>query len=102
MKRVKHIAFFEFKPECTAADIAGVWRIMENLTLVIPGILNLTWGENNSSEGLSDGFTHSFVMLFENAAARDAYLPHPAHQDAVQKVLPWLARVTVCDHVCAA
>lgn len=100
MKRVKHIAFFQFKPECTAEDIADVWRIMENLPRLIPGILGLTYGENTSTEGLSDGFTWSFVMLFENAAARDAYLPHPAHQDAVRKVVPWLARVIVCDHEC--
>ena len=45
MKQVKHIAFFEFKPECTKEDIADVWRIMENLTKVIPGILNLTYGD---------------------------------------------------------
>ena len=68
------------------------------LSLLI--LLNLTYGENTSTEGLGDGFTWSFVMLFENAAARDAYLPHPAHQDAVQKVVPRLARVIVCDHEC--
>lgn len=102
MKRVKHIAFFEFKPECTAEDIAEVWRIMENLTKVIPGILGLTYGQNTSTEGLSDRFTWSFVMLFESAAARDAYLPHPAHQDAVQRVVPRLASVIVCDHECDA
>ena len=50
------------------------------------------------TEGLSEGFTHSFVMLFENAAARDAYLPHPAHVAAAEAVVPRLARVIVCDH----
>ena len=99
-KRTKHIAFFQFKPECTAEDIAEVWRIMEALTKQIPGILNFTWGPNTSTEGLSDGFTYSFVMLFESAAARDAYLPHPAHQRAVGLVVPKLARVIVCDHDC--
>ena len=102
MKRTKHIAFFQFKDTCTAEDIADVWRIMEDLPRQIPGILGLTWGANTSTEGLSEGFTHSFVMLFENAAARDAYLPHPAHQAAVAKVVPRLARVVVCDHECDA
>lgn len=99
-RRTKHIAFFQFKDDCTAADIAEVWQIIEALPTQIPGILNLTWGPNTSSEGLSDGFTHSFVMLFESAAARDAYLPHPAHQAAVSRVVPKLARVIVCDHEC--
>jgi 5,10-methylenetetrahydrofolate reductase len=99
-KKTKHIAFFEFKPSCTEEDIADVWRIMEDLPKQIPGILDLTWGKNTSSEGLSEGFTYSFVMLFESAAARDAYLPHPAHLAAVDKVVPRLERVVVCDHEC--
>lgn len=99
-QRTKHIAFFRFKSTCTAEDIAEVWRVIEELPKKIPGILDLTWGENTSSEGLSEGFTHSFVMLFESAAARDAYLPHPAHQAAVDVVLPKLERVVVCDHAC--
>ena len=98
MKQVKHIAFFQFKPTCTPEDIADVWRIIEDLPRKIPGVLDLTWGVNNSTEGLSEGFTHSFVMLFESAAARDAYLPHPIHQEAVRQVVPRLERVVVCDH----
>jgi hypothetical protein len=39
-------------------------------------------------------------MLFESPAARDAYLPHPIHQAAVEKVVPRLERVIVCDHDC--
>ena len=98
MNRVKHIAFFRFKDTATPADIADVWRIIEELPRQIPGILDLTWGVNTSTEGLSEGFTHSFVMLFENAAARDAYLPHPAHVAAAAAVVPRLERVIVCDH----
>ena len=41
--------------------------------------------------------THSFVMLFDNAAARAACLPHPAHA-AAEAVVPRLTRVVVCDH----
>ena len=98
--RVKHLAFFQFKDTCTPEDVAGVWRIIEALPRQIPGILDLTWGVNTSPEGLSEGFTHSFVMLFENAAARDAYLPHPIHAAAAAAVLKLLAQVVVCDHEC--
>ncbi|MEW6303036.1 MAG: Dabb family protein [Verrucomicrobiota bacterium] len=98
MKHVKHIAFFKFKPTCTPEDLADVWRIVEDLPRRIPGIVGLTWGPNISTEGLDQGFTHSFVMEFENVAARDAYLPHPIHQEAVRQVLPRLESVIVCDH----
>ena len=98
MPRVKHIAFFKFKSDRTPDQITEVWRIMESLPERIPGILDLSWGVNTSPEGLSQGFTHSFVMLFESVEARDAYLPHPVHQEAVQLVIPHLESVIVCDH----
>lgn len=97
-KHIKHIAFFKFKADRTPEQIAGVWRIIEDLPKQIPGILDLTWGVNNSTEGLSQGFTHSFVMLFASTAARDAYLPHPLHQEAARLVVPHLEAVIVCDH----
>lgn len=98
MKAVKHIALFKFKAECTADEIALVWRTIEDFPRQIPGIVSLSWGPDLSTEGLSDGFTHSFILTFENLAARDAYLPHPVHQAAVALVLPKLDRVVVIDH----
>ena len=79
-RRIKHIAFLKFKTSCTAAEIAETWRLIEDLPKQIPGILDFTGGPNVSAEGLDQGFTHSFVMVFESTAARDAYLPHPEHQ----------------------
>jgi hypothetical protein len=97
--RLKHIALFKFHPECTPAEIDEVWRVIADLPKKIPGILDFSWGPDASVEGLSDGFSHSFIFTFENVAARDAYLPHPVHQAAVAVVLPKLARVIVIDHV---
>ena len=48
-------------------------------------------------EGLNDGYTHGFIMTFDSAASRDAYLPHPVHEDVKERVLPHLARVLVFD-----
>jgi hypothetical protein len=98
MPKLRHVALFKFKPECSADDIALVWRTIEAFPSQIPGILELSWGKDVSVEGLSEGFTHSFVLTFENVAARDAYLPHPVHQAAVAIVLPKLERVIVIDH----
>jgi hypothetical protein len=99
MAQVKHVALFKFKSECTQDEIALVWRTIENLPKEIPGILSLTWGPDISTECLAGGFTHSFVMTFENVAVRDHYLPHPVHQAAVQVVLPKLEQVIVVDHL---
>ncbi len=99
MSRVNHIALFQFKPECTACDIELVRRTLAQLPEAIPGILGFNWSPDISTEGLNDGFTHSFMFIFENVAARDAYLPHPVHQAAVGVVMPRLARVIVVDQV---
>ncbi len=98
MPKLKHIALFKFKPECSTEDIALVWRTIEALPSQIPGILDFSWGRDVSVEGLSDGFTHSFIFTFESVAARDVYLPHPVHQAAVAIVMPKLERVIVIDH----
>jgi len=97
MAQLKHIALFKFKADCPAEDIALVWRTIEAFPQQIPGIVSLTWGPDVSVEGLSEGFSHSFIITFENVAARDAYLPHPVHQAAVAIVLPRLERVIVID-----
>ena len=96
--QVKHIGFFKFKAGTTQAEVDEVGRILESLMRDIPGILDLTYGANMSPEGLDQGYTFSFVMVFESVAARDTYLPHPIHQAAVVKVIPKLESVVVCDH----
>ncbi len=45
---------------------------------------------DGSREGLTRGFTHGVHMTFVDAAARDAYLPHPEHQRVVELLLPLL------------
>jgi hypothetical protein len=98
MPKVKHIAVFEFKKACSAEDQTLFWKKIEALPKQIPGILEYSGGPNVSSEGLNQGFTHSFVMTFESVAARDTYLPHPIHQAAVEIVIPMLERVVIIDH----
>jgi hypothetical protein len=53
-------------------------------------LIGFQCGAYHSPEGLSQGFTHGFTMTFADAAARDAYLPHPLHQAVVAKLLPML------------
>ena len=86
--QVKHIALFQFRPEGTPTDIEEVWRVISDLPKTIPGLVDLSWGPDASVEGRADGFTRSFILTFESIAARDAYLPHPTHQAAVECVLP--------------
>ena len=51
-----------------------------------------------SVENKSEGFTHGFVVTFRDAKGRDAYLPHPAHQEFVKLVGPRLEKALVFDY----
>jgi hypothetical protein len=77
---VRHVVVFRFKPDASPEKIRQVTESITALKEKIPGILALEHGVNNSPENLNQGFTHVFQLTFANAAARDTYLPHPAHK----------------------
>jgi hypothetical protein len=77
---VRHVVVFRFKPDASPEKIRQVTEALTALKDKIPGILAMEHGVNNSPEKLNQGFTHVFQVTFTNAAARDAYLPHPAHK----------------------
>jgi hypothetical protein len=98
MAALKHIALVKFKPGTTEQIIRESFEAIGKLRETIPGILDYSWGPNNSPEGWNQGFTHAFVMTFQDASARDAYLPHPAHERVKQLVLPHIEAVVVLDY----
>ena len=71
-----HLVYLRLRAD---ADAGAVMAALRGLVGVVPGLLSFAGGENTSPEGISRGFTHAFAMVFESAAARDGYLPHPAH-----------------------
>lgn len=77
---VRHVVVFKYKPAATDAAIAKVTDAFRGLQEKIPGIVAFEHGINNSPEGKNLDFTHVYVLTFEDAAARDAYLPHPQHR----------------------
>jgi Stress responsive A/B Barrel Domain len=79
-KPVKHIVIFKYKAGATPGQISEVTKAFKALKDKIPGITSFEYGVNNSPENLNKGFTHIYLVTFENAGARDAYLPHPDHQ----------------------
>ena len=79
-ERVRHIVVFKFKPGSSEAQIKQVTDAFRQLKDKIPGILAFEHGVNNSPEKKNLGFTHVYLLTFKDAAARDAYLPHPEHK----------------------
>ena len=77
---IRHVVLFKLKPGTDAKALDQVFAALKDLQHKMSGILSISTGRDNSPEGLQRGHTHGFTVDFVDAAARDAYLPHPAHQ----------------------
>lgn len=97
MKKVQHMVLMKFKPETSDGTIAECYAKLAELQSVISGIEHYSGGPYASPEGLNKDFTHGFLMTFTDAAARDAYLPHPEHEKVKELLLTHLADVIVFD-----
>ena len=70
---------------------------MQDMVGKIPGLLSMEHGPYKSDEGLNEEFTHGFIMTLDSPESRDAYLPHPIHEEVKEVVVPCLERVVVFD-----
>jgi len=95
---LRHLVLLKFKDEATPAEVGTIVQAFAALREAIDGVRDLEWGTDVSPEGLAKGFTHAFLLSFDDAAARDAYLPHPAHLAFVARLQPLLADVLVIDY----
>lgn len=97
MPKVKHIALLKFKEGTTPEQIDKVFEEILELSENIPGIEDYVSGPNTSPEGMSQGYTHGFVMTFTDAAARDGYLVHADHEAFKGRALPLVESAVVFD-----
>ena len=95
--KVKHVALLKFKEGTSQDQIDDVFNQLLDLSENVSGIDDYVAGPNNSPEGLSEGFTHGFVMTFHDAAARDAYLTNADHERFEGNALPVIDKVVVFD-----
>ena len=79
---IRHIVLVRFRADLPAPQIDAVLAELDALRAVLPGMTGFAASRNVSPEPLSRGYTHAFTRDFVDAAARDAYLVHPAHQAA--------------------
>lgn len=96
---LRHVVMFQFKDTATPEQIRSIEEHFARLPDSIPAIVDYEWGVNNSPEGLNDGLTHCFLVTFKDAAGREAYLPHPAHEAFVTELKPILEKAVVVDYV---
>jgi hypothetical protein len=96
---VRHVVLFKFKDSASSEQVRGIEEKFRGLKARIPEIIDFEWGTNVSPENHAQGFTHCFVLTFRDPAARDAYLPHPAHKEFGAQLGPFLDKVLVVDYI---
>jgi hypothetical protein len=96
---LRHLVLFKFKGDASKEQVAEVVAAFAALPEKIDTIKAFEWGTDVSVEMKSEGFTHGFVVSFADAKGRDAYLPHPAHDEFVKLVGPRIEKVLVFDYV---
>ncbi len=79
---IRHIVLVRFASGTAEEEKAAIFADLRALGDVIAGLRGFAAGPNVSPEPLAKGHTHAFIVDFDDAAARDAYLVHPAHQAA--------------------
>ena len=97
--KLRHVVLVKFQDDTTEQQVKAIEAGFRALPSKIPTITDFEWGTNNSPEGLAQGFTHCFLVTFNDAKGRGVYLPHKAHQDFVKVLKPHLDKVLVIDYL---
>ena len=95
--KLLHVVSFKFKDSAKKEQIKQVEDAFRELKNKIKEIKDFKWGTNVSPEKHDKGFTHGFILAFDNEKDRDAYLVHPDHKAFGKLVGPVLGDVFVID-----
>jgi hypothetical protein len=97
-KLLRHIVLFSYKEGVQPSQKAEIVRRFCELPARTGVIHQFECGRNNSPEGLSHGFEDGFLVTFLSEADRDAYLPHPAHQEFGTFLSAYVRETLVFDY----
>ncbi len=78
--QVRHVVIFKYKKTAAEEQVRRVTDAFRALKDKIPGIVSFEQGANISPEKKDQGFSHVYLLTFEDVKSRDAYLPHPEHK----------------------
>lgn len=94
----RHVVCFKFKDGTSNAEVEAIAKSFAELEDKIDTIVDFEWGTSDNIEPLNDGFTHCFIVTFENKKGLEIYLPHEAHMEFVALLKPKLDKVFVFDY----
>jgi hypothetical protein len=98
---IEHIVLLKLKDGVSEDKMKALIAGLNELKKVIPGMLEVSGGYNNSIEDKAGGFNYGFIVKFKDSASRDGYVPHPEHIKLAQTLVrPIVDDVIVVDYEC--
>ena len=84
-QQLRHVVLFKFKDTASAADVTKIENAFRALaTTKIPQVRGFESGTHVGKESSNQGFTHAFLLTFDNEQDRDTYMAHDDHQAFVK------------------
>lgn len=77
--RIVHVVLIRWAAQTSDEHRERARAVARGLKERIGGVESIVEGPSVSPEGLEQGYDYGLIVTFTDAAARDAYLPHPAH-----------------------
>jgi stress responsive alpha/beta barrel protein len=96
-RELKHALFLKFKDTASAEEIKGVEDAIAKLPSQCDTIKAFEWGKNNSPEKHDEGFTHCYMITFDDEKGLKAYASTPAHRAALEKIMAAAEKGRVLD-----
>ncbi|CAF1205944.1 unnamed protein product [Didymodactylos carnosus] len=97
-KLLRHVVLLKFKDDIKSSDLKNLEDSFCALEKKISSIKSFECGQNISKEGLSQGFTHCYLLTFTNEQDRDEYLVHPEHKAFVELISSHMEKALVVDY----
>lgn len=77
---IRHIVLFRFVDSVSASQANEISAKFEEMARKVSAVVGFEMGENNSPEGIARGFTHGYILSFEDDEGRLEYLQHDEHR----------------------
>ncbi len=81
---IDHLVLFTVKEEASPEDVDDMLQSLRALRSNVPSVIDLSVGENFSERG--GPYTHGLFARFQTPDDLQAYLKHPEHRAAADKL----------------
>ena len=95
--QIMHVVLVRWAQTAPSDVVERLDRAATSVRDTVPGIVELSHGPSVSTEHLEQGYTYGLHVRFADAAARDTYLPHPAHRPLSDLITTYADAVLVFD-----